>query len=93
MIRTAKETFGSTVTNCEQDILSRYPEEDSRIIWKGPVIELAMAWHSQYGNYLTSLKPIARFDNSPMYDSAEMEGGRVVITWGDGTAEIREGVE
>lgn len=93
MIRTAKETFGSTVTKCEQDILSRYPEEDSRIIWKGKVRDLAAAWHSQYGDYLTRLKPIARFCNLPEYDSAELEGGRVVITWGDGTAEIRQGVE
>ena len=93
MIRTAKETFGSTVTKCEQDILSRYQEEDSRIIWKGQAKDLVEAWRTAYEEDLGTLKPIARFDNSPMYDSAELEGGRVVITWGDGTAEIREGVE
>lgn len=93
MIRTAKNLFGSTVIKCEKDILSRYPEEDSRIIWKGKIRDLAAAWHLQYGDYLTKLKPIARFCNLPEYDSAELESGRVVIVWGDGTAEIRERVE
>ena len=33
-IQKAKDLFGATVT---EDILSRYPREDSRIIWTGPV--------------------------------------------------------
>ena len=96
MIQSAKETFGATVASCEQDILSRYPEEDSRIIWKGNYKDIAAAWRNKYNEDLTKLKPIARFDNpfaKPSYDSAEMEGGRVVIVWGDDTAEIREGLE
>jgi len=96
MIQGAKKIFGSTVTECEQDILNRYPEEDSRTIWKGPTEALGRAWTLTYDEDLTKLKPIARFNNpfaKPGYDSAELEGGRVVIVWDNGTAEIREGVE
>lgn len=93
MLETAKDLFGATVTDCQEDILKRYPEEDSRIIWKGPVFGLRHAWLLNCGSDLTTLKPIARFHNLPEYDIAELEGGRIVIMWGDGTAEIRGGVE
>ena len=94
MIQTAKDLFDATITGCEEDILKRYPEEDSRTIWKGPAAYLIEAWKTKYNEEdLTKLKPIAWFHNLPEYDVAELEGDRIAIMWENGTAEIREGVE
>ncbi|KKL04197.1 hypothetical protein LCGC14_2618490, partial [marine sediment metagenome] len=98
MITTAKDLFGAKVTDCQQDVLHRYPEEDSRTIWKGPTGELEAAWDKKYGEKLLELTPIARC-NLPFHNAAEFEGGRVAIVWkekeqiGTTQAEIREGVE
>ena len=98
MITTVKDLFGARVTDCQQDVLHRYPEEDSRTIWKGPTGELEAAWDKEYGEKLLELTPIARC-NLPFHNAAEFEGGRVAIVWkekeqiGTTQAEIREGVE
>ena len=90
MIICAKDLFGATIT---EDILSRYPKEDSRIIWEGKAEKLERAWKAAYGSNLTELKPITQ-TLTPECDAAELEGGRVVIVWKEtGKAEIREGKE
>ncbi|KKL62988.1 hypothetical protein LCGC14_2179660 [marine sediment metagenome] len=89
-IQKAKDLLGATVG---EDILSRYPKEDSRIIWEGNAEKLERAWKAAYNSNLTELKPIAQ-TLTPECDAAELEGGRVVIVWKEtGTAEIREGKE
>ncbi|KKM91651.1 hypothetical protein LCGC14_1226400 [marine sediment metagenome] len=98
MITTAKNLFSATVTDCQQDVLHRYPEGGSRTIWKGPTGELEAAWDKKYGEKLLGLTPIARC-NLPFHNAAEFEGGRVAIVWkekeqiGTTQAEIREEVE
>lgn len=92
-IQKVKDIFGGTVTDCQGDILSRYPETDSRNAWSGAADDLLAAWSARYAEDLTKLKPVARFCNLPEYDVAELEGGRIVIVWQDGTAEIREGIK
>ena len=98
MILAAKTLFGATVTDCQEDVLHRYPEADSRIIWIGSAEDLPAAWRRQYGKILLDEVPLARC-NLPFHSAAEMEGGRVAIIWkerekiGVDNAEIREGVE
>ncbi|GAG14589.1 unnamed protein product, partial [marine sediment metagenome] len=76
----ATELFGATVTDHGMDILQRYPEEDSRIIWKGPGDLLTEAWKTEYNENLLSLTPIAR-DIGADYSAVELEGGRVAIIY------------
>ncbi len=98
MITTAKDLFGAKVTDCQQDILHRYPKKDSRTVWEGIHHKLEEAWRQKYGEELISLTPLARC-NLPFYSAVEFEGGRVAIIWrernqiGIRQAEIREGVE
>lgn len=98
MINTAKDLFGAKVTDCQFDILDRYPKGDSRTIWEGSSDELAAAWQSNYGEDLLLLTPITGCV-LPFHSAAEFEGDRVAIIWsereqiGINRAEIREGVE
>lgn len=93
-IRAAKELFGATVTGCARDdILSRYPESDSRIVWTGKLSQLQKAWMEKYGEIMKSLEPVAKFGEWD-YRAVEFSGGRVAIMWHEGKrAEIREGIE
>lgn len=93
MLQDAKRLFGATVLGCEDDILQRYPEGDSRITWKGSASQLKRAWQEAYGEDLTALKPVSRC-NGWNYTAAEFDGGRVAILWAENSAaEIRQGVE
>jgi len=100
LINEAKDLFGAVATGFSaDDILARYPESDSRVVWKGPTGELVAAWREKYGEDLAALTPIAKCEGFD-YQAAEFAGGRVAIAWTwvkqkgskDG-AEIREGVE
>ncbi len=97
MITTAKDLFGAKITDCQKDILHRYPKEDSRTIWEGPSGELIAAWKKTYNEELPDLTPLARC-NFDSHSAAEFEGGRVAIIWferetaGIQRAEIRGGV-
>ena len=98
MITTAKDLFGAEVTDCQEDILHRYPKEDSRTIWEGPSGELVGAWSKKYNEHLPALTSLARC-NFNSHSAVEFEGGRVAIIYrecqeiGIHQAEIREGVE
>lgn len=93
MMQVAKESFGATVADHQMDILDRYPEGDSRIVWKGDAESLVEIWAREYnGECLTALTPLTQ-SNLPERDVIELEGGRIAILWRDGTAEIRIGVE
>ena len=76
-----------------EELLEKYPEEDCRIIFRGPAEKLADAWLQKYKTDLGTKKPIERYDNLPEYDAAEMEGDILIILWGNGMAEIRGGVQ
>ncbi len=92
MITTAKELFGSTAVDAGEDILSRYPEEDSRKVWAGPAVGLVAAWKVAFGDDLHQLTPVAKCTDLDCR-ALEFDGGRVAIVWSDDTAEIREGKE
>jgi len=92
----AKGLFGAEATShCADDIISRYPEEDSRTCWTGEASGLAEAWSLRYHDDISKLAPIARCDGFG-YQAVEFEFGevgRVAIVRSDRKAEIREGVE
>lgn len=96
MITVAKDLFGAVVTDCQKDILHRYPEEDSRTIWEGIREDLTKAWQKEYNEHLLDLTPIAKC-NLDSHGAVEFSGGRVAIIWrekeqiGINRAEIRQG--
>jgi hypothetical protein len=98
MIATSSDLFGAMGFHVVDDILDRYPESDSRLVWSGFPDELFDAWRSAFSEPLKGLTPIAR-SQSFDHDAAEFEGGRVAILWhatGDQwkrRAEIRTGKE
>jgi len=93
-VQAACEQFGAKPTDyCADDILSRYPEEDSRTIWKGPAKQIKEQWMATYKEDPMELKPLATCNNFEAR-VIEYEGGRLAIVWRDsGLGEIREGVE
>ncbi len=100
IVKEVKEVFSAEATGyCSDDILSRYPESDARVVWKGPLKELQQTWYARYAEILDSLTPIAKCDAFE-YKAIELEGGRVVIVWSDikqlgskEQCEIREGIQ
>lgn len=93
MVTAVKSTFNATVTDYSpDDILSRYPEEDSEIVWKGPMKKLAWEWRSRFGGEdIFKIRPIAKC-NGLDYRAAEFDRDRVAIEWlKTGEAEIRRG--
>jgi hypothetical protein len=99
LIDKAKNLLGAMVTNyCPDDILARYPESDSRIVFKGVFGLLRVWWQQHYGEEINDLTPVATCDGGD-YKAAEYAGGRVVILWteikqiGAANCEVREGIE
>ncbi len=94
MISAAKDLYQAEVTGvCYDDILLRYPKEDSEIVWHGRYSKLFEAWRENYQEDLGSLEPITRCDN---FDClvGEYSDSRVAIVWPDiKEAEIRKGKE
>ncbi len=97
-IQKVKEVFGAVAVGCVDDILLRYPESDSRSIWKGSQDGIVQAWEDAYGEDLRAI-PSIKECSLPEYTALEFEGGRVAVIWREGggllhcKAEIREGVE
>jgi len=96
LVESAKELLNAEATGYSaDDILTRYPEEDSRIAWEGTIHGVGLAWRKLYpGENLATLTPIATNDGFE-YKAAEFEGGRVVIVQTGNVrqgAQIREGV-
>ncbi len=94
MIVVAKQVMGAVATDACDDILNRYPEEDTRIVWEGHQSGLANEWLNRYGEDFWAMKPIDISQLPNDRNIAEFEGGRlaVVLLNGHG-AQIREGVE
>ncbi len=97
MVSAAKELYKAEVTGvCHDDILLRYPVEDSEIVWHGRASQLEHVWKVTYCEDLSLLIPIATSDN---FECRVAEYGghdtdRVVIFWPDTKeAEIRKGKE
>jgi hypothetical protein len=100
LVESAKELLGATVTGASTSILARYPEADTRIVWRGNQKELLANWLLVYQKDMKSETILAKEDNV-INRVAEFEGGRIAIIWttiqepADGAwfdAEIREGV-
>jgi len=78
-VRAAKGLFGATAAGyCADDILHRYPHEDSEIVWQGRASQLTEAWRDIFGEDLTTLTPIAKCDATE-YRAAEYTGSRVAV--------------
>jgi hypothetical protein len=92
-VTAAKELFGAKATgHSPDDILSRYPEEDSRIIWTGKASGLTEAWEKRYGVPVESEGVLAKIDTLD-YKAVEFHNNRVAIVWPNRKAQIREGIE
>jgi len=91
-IAAAKDVFDLTVEGvCQDDILHRYPAEDSEIVWHGRYSKLEEAWKDKYKDDLSALAPLLVSDAFE-YKAAEYNESRVVIFWPDTKeAEIRQG--
>lgn len=88
-----KKLFGAVAVSCSGDILDRYPKEDSRTIWMGPLSNLIAAWKEKYNEDLPELEAIAKCV-LPGHNVAEYSGGRVAIAYPETkSAEIRQGKE
>ena len=94
IILAAKVCMGNVDIQVTDDVLTRYPESDTRIVWSGHRTEAFNEWEKRYGEDVQKLKPIAFSSIDNDRDIAEFSGGRllVFITSGYG-AEIREGVK
>ncbi len=94
MIGDTKNLYQAEVTGvCHDDILLRYPEEDSEIVWHGRAGALVKKWYERYREVLELLTPIATSNNFEC-SVAEYDGGRIAIVWPDTKeAEIRKGKE
>ncbi len=94
IILSAKRSMGAIDVQVVDDILSRYPESDTRVVWFGHRTDAFKEWEKRYGEDVQKLEPIAFSSIENDRDVAEFAGGRllVFITSGYG-AEIREGVQ
>ncbi len=94
MIQMAKTCMGDIDVQVVDDILSRYPESDTRVVWSGHRTEAFKEWEKRYSEDVQKMEPVAFSSIENDRDVAEFSGGRllVFITSGYG-AEIREGVQ
>lgn len=94
LIISAKDCMGDVEVQVVDDVLTRYPESDTRVVWSGHRTEAFKEWEKRYGEDVQTLEPIAFSSSENDRDVAEFAGGRllVFITSGYG-AEIREGVQ
>jgi len=99
LLNSAKEEFGATAAGFSaSDILARYPEDLTRIAWKGALGLLKTEWQRRYKTEIEKIEPIAKCEGFN-YRAAEFPGQIAVIVWTDLTqigasnCEIREGIE
>jgi len=99
MIGKAKDLFGAEVISesLPDDIISRYPLEECRQVFNGPVGLCKEKWWQVYKEDLDKLAPIKAHEGFN-FRAAEYENGRCVILWtemksiGSSNCEIREGI-
>ena len=97
VVSDAKKLFEAEITDvCHDDIMMRYPAEDSEIVWEGRASQLEDAWKEKYLEELSLLTPIATSDNlecrAAEYDG--YHGNRIAIFYPHTKeAEIRKGKE
>lgn len=94
----AKALFSASVTDyAADDILHRYPESDTRGMWRGPAHKLVDAWKTIYQEDIMQLTPLTQCDTDE-YKVVEYEHDRIAILWNvnqkgsSEEAEIREGI-
>jgi len=80
VVNSVKKLFKAEVTDCQDDILARYPKEDVETLWEGREGELKNAWAANFMEDLHLLKSVARC-SFPDYSVAEVSGGRIAIAW------------
>lgn len=79
MLTSAKEIFGAEATGSfTDDILSRYPKEDSELVYRGKVDGLEGAWEKKFDCKLVDSEIIATVDTGD-YRAVEFIGGRVAV--------------
>ncbi len=89
----AKECMGDIDVQFVGDVLTKYGESNTTVVWSGHRTEAFREWGKRYGEDVQKLEPVAFSSSENDRDVAEFSGGRflVFITSGYG-AEIREGV-
>lgn len=80
IVGSIKKLFKAEVTDCQNDILARYPKEDIETLWEGRESEIVQAWMEVFHEDLNKLEPIATCSFSD-YSVAEVSGGRIAIVW------------
>lgn len=94
MIIGAKEVMGAVATDICDDILNRYPDGETRVVWKGFQSDLPKEWSKLYNEDFWKLTPIEISQLPDDRNIAEFDGGRLAIVYLNGnSAEIREGVK
>jgi hypothetical protein len=94
-VKAIKDVFGATVTEVSpDDILSRYPEEDCRIVWSGATADMLTAFREHFDT--DPWKPVQTVLDTD-YEAAEFHhevlDDFVVIKWlKTGNSEFRIGV-
>lgn len=96
MLVSVKELFGAEAKSCFSDnILTRYPEGDSELVWRGQADKLQEEWLKKYKVSMNSCKIISKV-NTGDYRAVEFEGGRLAVVRYDRglhPAEIWQGKE
>ena len=94
IILAPKTCMGDIDVQVVDDVLGRYSESSTRVVWSGHRTEAFREWKKRYGEDVQKMKPMAFSSIENDRDVAEFSGGRllVFITSGYG-AEIREGVK
>lgn len=97
-VKQVKDKFKASIDAYAPDnIIDRYPEEDSEIMWKGAACDLVGAWKDTFCEDMSHLEPVATFKGID-HEAAEFklsgDSGCVVIKWlKTGVGEIRKGKE
>ncbi len=96
MLSEAKELFGTEVNHCfTDDILSRYPESDTELVYRGETDGLKAAWKKRYNCEMLTCGVVKKVDTGD-YRAIEFTAGRVAVIRYDRRlhpAEIWEGKE
>ncbi len=79
MLIEAKGLFDAEATHhYADDILSRYPESDTELVWRGPADKLQEEWVRLQGSPMSAYTEITKVDTGD-YRAVEFEGGLVVV--------------
>jgi hypothetical protein len=79
MLQGAREVFnGMVVTDVQNNVLSRYTDETSTLVWKGKPNEIVGVWAKVFTDDLRTLTPTAKCNNE-FYRAAEVDGLRAAF--------------